>query len=277
MKFGDLCQIYQPQFFKMHSVKKWCILRMFLCARSFSSNWMWQMIWRSLLFSLLLLKGPLEVAQVFLSEIPNDPKLFRHHNKLRLCFKDFTKRYGVLSSNCLPDAVVPATPDRNMYSNTGGIGREDYSCCNSICPVSICSCIPQLPSWFPVSLVLLVRDLRGWSHSALLFIRNELVITVQLSTSVPVSENTTSHTGTNELTAWQGQEKLLNWPGDLISLLSEFLQIEWKHAGRILKKCAACSAFLLSNANCSLSPASFASTKELKKNIYNWNKNVPSK
>uniref|UniRef100_A0A8B9TTV9 Dedicator of cytokinesis 7 n=1 Tax=Anas platyrhynchos TaxID=8839 RepID=A0A8B9TTV9_ANAPL len=37
-------------------------------------------------------QGPLEVAQVFLSEIPNDPKLFRHHNKLRLCFKDFTKR-----------------------------------------------------------------------------------------------------------------------------------------------------------------------------------------
>ncbi|NXI91416.1 DOCK7 protein, partial [Psophia crepitans] len=37
-------------------------------------------------------QGPLEVAQVFLCEIPNDPKLFRHHNKLRLCFKDFTKR-----------------------------------------------------------------------------------------------------------------------------------------------------------------------------------------
>ncbi|KAM8931057.1 dedicator of cytokinesis protein 7 isoform 1-T1 [Pelodytes ibericus] len=37
-------------------------------------------------------QGPLEVAQVFLSEIPNDQKLFRHHNKLRLCFKDFTKR-----------------------------------------------------------------------------------------------------------------------------------------------------------------------------------------
>ncbi|OBS75940.1 hypothetical protein A6R68_17609, partial [Neotoma lepida] len=37
-------------------------------------------------------EGPLEVAQVFLSEIPGDPKLFRHHNKLRLCFKDFTKR-----------------------------------------------------------------------------------------------------------------------------------------------------------------------------------------
>uniref|UniRef100_A0A8D3C120 Dedicator of cytokinesis 7 n=1 Tax=Scophthalmus maximus TaxID=52904 RepID=A0A8D3C120_SCOMX len=37
-------------------------------------------------------QGPLEVAQVFLSEIPSDPKLYRHHNKLRLCFKDFTKR-----------------------------------------------------------------------------------------------------------------------------------------------------------------------------------------
>ncbi|XP_063283927.1 dedicator of cytokinesis protein 7 isoform X7 [Pelobates fuscus] len=37
-------------------------------------------------------QGPLEVAQVFLSEIPSDQKLFRHHNKLRLCFKDFTKR-----------------------------------------------------------------------------------------------------------------------------------------------------------------------------------------
>uniref|UniRef100_A0A8C4T3H7 Dedicator of cytokinesis 6 n=2 Tax=Erpetoichthys calabaricus TaxID=27687 RepID=A0A8C4T3H7_ERPCA len=37
-------------------------------------------------------QGPLEVAQVFLADIPDDPKLFRHHNKLRLCFKDFTKR-----------------------------------------------------------------------------------------------------------------------------------------------------------------------------------------
>ncbi|XP_040585899.1 dedicator of cytokinesis protein 6 isoform X2 [Mesocricetus auratus] len=37
-------------------------------------------------------QGPLEVAQVFLAEIPEDPKLFRHHNKLRLCFKDFCKK-----------------------------------------------------------------------------------------------------------------------------------------------------------------------------------------
>ncbi|XP_068130413.1 dedicator of cytokinesis protein 6 isoform X8 [Hyperolius riggenbachi] len=37
-------------------------------------------------------QGPLEVAQVFLSEIPEDPRLYRQHNKLRLCFRDFTKR-----------------------------------------------------------------------------------------------------------------------------------------------------------------------------------------
>uniref|UniRef100_A0A803XQQ0 DOCKER Lobe C domain-containing protein n=1 Tax=Meleagris gallopavo TaxID=9103 RepID=A0A803XQQ0_MELGA len=39
-------------------------------------------------------KGPLEVAQVFLAEIPADPKLYRHHNKLRLCFKEFIMRCG---------------------------------------------------------------------------------------------------------------------------------------------------------------------------------------
>ncbi|XP_075715135.1 dedicator of cytokinesis protein 6 isoform X3 [Rhinoderma darwinii] len=37
-------------------------------------------------------QGPLEVAQVFLSVIPEDPRLYRLHNKLRLCFRDFTKR-----------------------------------------------------------------------------------------------------------------------------------------------------------------------------------------
>ncbi|XP_053318481.1 dedicator of cytokinesis protein 6 isoform X2 [Spea bombifrons] len=37
-------------------------------------------------------QGPLEVAQVFLAEIPEDPRLYRLHNKLRLCFRDFTKR-----------------------------------------------------------------------------------------------------------------------------------------------------------------------------------------
>lgn len=39
-------------------------------------------------------QGPLEVAQVFLAEIPSDPKLYRHHNKLRLCFKEFIMRCG---------------------------------------------------------------------------------------------------------------------------------------------------------------------------------------
>ncbi|XP_053148937.1 dedicator of cytokinesis protein 8 isoform X2 [Hemicordylus capensis] len=39
-------------------------------------------------------QGPLEVAQVFLADIPEDPKLYRHHNKLRLCFKEFLMRCG---------------------------------------------------------------------------------------------------------------------------------------------------------------------------------------
>ncbi|XP_076859733.1 dedicator of cytokinesis protein 8 isoform X2 [Brachyhypopomus gauderio] len=39
-------------------------------------------------------QGPLEVAQVFLNEIPADPRLYRHHNKLRLCFKEFLLRCG---------------------------------------------------------------------------------------------------------------------------------------------------------------------------------------
>uniref|UniRef100_A0A2I3HCA5 Dedicator of cytokinesis 8 n=1 Tax=Nomascus leucogenys TaxID=61853 RepID=A0A2I3HCA5_NOMLE len=39
-------------------------------------------------------QGPLEVAQVFLAEIPADPKLYRYHNKLRLCFKEFIMRCG---------------------------------------------------------------------------------------------------------------------------------------------------------------------------------------
>ncbi|XP_032873676.1 dedicator of cytokinesis protein 8 isoform X3 [Amblyraja radiata] len=39
-------------------------------------------------------QGPLEVAQVFLAEIPENSNLFRHHNKLRLCFKEFIMRCG---------------------------------------------------------------------------------------------------------------------------------------------------------------------------------------
>lgn len=51
-------------------------------------------------------QGPLEVAQVFLSEIPSDPKLYRHHNKLRLCFKDFTKRYGLPRRRLFPGDLL---------------------------------------------------------------------------------------------------------------------------------------------------------------------------
>lgn len=46
----------------------------------------------SVLFFYFFLQGPLEVAQVFLAEIPADPKFYRHHNKLRLCFKEFIMR-----------------------------------------------------------------------------------------------------------------------------------------------------------------------------------------
>lgn len=51
-------------------------------------------------------QGPLEVAQVFLSEIPEDPKLFRHHNKLRLCFKDFTKRWSDIYDTFLHTSML---------------------------------------------------------------------------------------------------------------------------------------------------------------------------
>lgn len=195
---------------------------MFRCARSFSSDY------EKLTSPLLLLKGPLEVAQVFLSEIPNDPKLFRHHNKLRLCFKDFTKRYGILSSTCLPDAVPPATSGRNVFSNTGSIQSIQYY--NSICPhkqlyypsgAQVVSCFSGAAG----------PGLKGLK--SLLFIRHELVITIELWTSVPVPKTTTSHAGMDELTAWQGQEELLNWPGDVVSFWSEFLHTEWKPAGKI--------------------------------------------
>ncbi|XP_066563982.1 dedicator of cytokinesis protein 7 isoform X2 [Amia ocellicauda] len=56
-------------------------------------------------------QGPLEVAQVFLADIPDDPKLFRHHNKLRLCFKDFTKR----CEDALRKNKVLIGPDQKEY------------------------------------------------------------------------------------------------------------------------------------------------------------------
>uniref|UniRef100_A0A4X2KT50 Dedicator of cytokinesis 6 n=1 Tax=Vombatus ursinus TaxID=29139 RepID=A0A4X2KT50_VOMUR len=56
-------------------------------------------------------QGPLEVAQVFLAEIPEDPKLFRHHNKLRLCFKDFCKK----CEDALRKNKVLIGPDQKEY------------------------------------------------------------------------------------------------------------------------------------------------------------------
>lgn len=139
---------------------------------------------------LLLLKGPLEVAQVFLSEIPNDPKLFRHHNKLRLCFKDFTKRYGKGPQAGASPAGTCAWPRVVLLSLH--------------LPRFHVQLIPHLPS--PSLLLLLL--------CALLFIRKEL-IPAQLW-GIPKI--------TTELPAWQGQEQLLDWPGDEISSWSEFLQ-----------------------------------------------------
>ncbi|KAK9408182.1 dedicator of cytokinesis protein 8 [Crotalus adamanteus] len=56
-------------------------------------------------------QGPLEVAQVFLAEIPDDPKLYRHHNKLRLCFKEFIMRCG----EALEKNRHLITPDQKEY------------------------------------------------------------------------------------------------------------------------------------------------------------------
>ncbi|KAL7828401.1 hypothetical protein SRHO_G00320350 [Serrasalmus rhombeus] len=56
-------------------------------------------------------QGPLEVAQVFLNEIPADPKLYRHHNKLRLCFKEFILRCG----EAVEKNKALITPDQKEY------------------------------------------------------------------------------------------------------------------------------------------------------------------
>lgn len=42
---------------------------------------------------------------MFLSEIPEDPRLYRLHNKLRLCFRDFTKRWVQLGHSVCGDQL----------------------------------------------------------------------------------------------------------------------------------------------------------------------------
>ncbi|XP_029606348.1 dedicator of cytokinesis protein 7 isoform X16 [Salmo trutta] len=82
-------------------------------------------------------QGPLEVAQVFLSEIPSDPKLYRHHNKLRLCFKDFTKR----CEDALRKNKSLIGPDQKEYQRE--LERNYHRLKEALQPL-ICRKIPQL-------------------------------------------------------------------------------------------------------------------------------------
>ncbi|XP_051569546.1 dedicator of cytokinesis protein 7-like isoform X3 [Myxocyprinus asiaticus] len=82
-------------------------------------------------------QGPLEVAQVFLSEIPEDPKLFRHHNKLRLCFKDLTKR----CEDALRKNKSLIGPDQKEYHRE--LERNYTKLREALCPL-INRKIPQL-------------------------------------------------------------------------------------------------------------------------------------
>ncbi|CDQ58470.1 unnamed protein product [Oncorhynchus mykiss] len=94
-------------------------------------------------------QGPLEVAQVFLSEIPSDPKLYRHHNKLRLCFKDFTKR----CEDALRKNKSLIGPDQKEYQRE--LERNYHRLKEALQPL-ICRKIPQL--YKPVLQVTSHRD-----------------------------------------------------------------------------------------------------------------------
>uniref|UniRef100_A0A8C7CK34 Dedicator of cytokinesis 7 n=1 Tax=Oncorhynchus kisutch TaxID=8019 RepID=A0A8C7CK34_ONCKI len=97
-------------------------------------------------------QGPLEVAQVFLSEIPSDPKLYRHHNKLRLCFKDFTKR----CEDALRKNKSLIGPDQKEYQRE--LERNYHRLKEALQPL-ICRKIPQL--YKPVLQVTSHRSPRG--------------------------------------------------------------------------------------------------------------------
>lgn len=141
---------------------------------------------------LLLLQGPLEVAQVFLSEIPNDPKLFRHHNKLRLCFKDFTKRYGKGPQG--PCQVPPQTGTPAVTQDCPGVPPPAQGPCAA-------HSSPAQPS--PL-LVLLLCGFGGFA------VYQEGIDPTSV-VKCPRNHNK------SEFPAWQGQEELLDWPGDDIS------------------------------------------------------------
>uniref|UniRef100_A0A1A8FCC0 Dedicator of cytokinesis 7 n=1 Tax=Nothobranchius korthausae TaxID=1143690 RepID=A0A1A8FCC0_9TELE len=103
-------------------------------------------------------QGPLEVAQVFLSEIPDDPKLFRHHNKLRLCFKDFTKR----CEDALRKNKALIGPDQKEYHRE--LERNYNKLKEALGPL-INRKIPQLYRPLPAPTVLTQRN--SYSRSSL--------------------------------------------------------------------------------------------------------------
>ncbi|XP_027897373.1 dedicator of cytokinesis protein 7 isoform X3 [Xiphophorus couchianus] len=101
-------------------------------------------------------QGPLEVAQVFLSDIPEDPKLFRHHNKLRLCFKDFTKR----CEDALRKNKSLIGPDQREYHRE--LERNYHKLKEALGPL-ITRKIPQLYRPLPVQTVQTQRNSYGRS------------------------------------------------------------------------------------------------------------------
>ncbi|XP_032443379.1 dedicator of cytokinesis protein 7 isoform X1 [Xiphophorus hellerii] len=101
-------------------------------------------------------QGPLEVAQVFLSDIPEDPKLFRHHNKLRLCFKDFTKR----CEDALKKNKSLIGPDQREYHRE--LERNYHKLKEALGPL-ITRKIPQLYRPLPVQTVQTQRNSYGRS------------------------------------------------------------------------------------------------------------------
>ncbi|TNM96876.1 hypothetical protein fugu_015032 [Takifugu bimaculatus] len=103
-------------------------------------------------------QGPLEVAQVFLSDIPDDPKLFRHHNKLRLCFKDFTKR----CEDALRKNKALIGPDQKEYHRE--LERNYNKLKEALGPL-INRKIPQLYRTLPAQATQTQRE-RSWAEAA---------------------------------------------------------------------------------------------------------------
>ncbi|XP_077590257.1 dedicator of cytokinesis protein 7 isoform X1 [Stigmatopora nigra] len=103
-------------------------------------------------------QGPLEVAQVFLTDIPDDPKLFRHHNKLRLCFKDFAKR----CEDALRKNKALIGPDQKEYHRE--LERNYNKLKEALGPL-INRKIPQLYRTLPVPAIQTPRN--SFTHSSL--------------------------------------------------------------------------------------------------------------